>query len=186
MLKLEQALLVEGKYDAARLSNIVDGTILTTDGFRVFKDGALQRLLKRIAAAQGLSFDRLRRRRVQDSPLCHGLSARSMSCSLRPGDCGKEPRKAEPGKEGLLGVEGVSDDLIVQGLETALASKTACQQKTTLSRSITYTDLYDWGISGTANSAENRRVLLRRLGLPPRLSKRSCCRCSTHSIPTTL
>ena len=54
MLKLEQALLVEGKYDAARLSNIVDGTILTTDGFRVFKDGALQRLLKRIAAAQGL------------------------------------------------------------------------------------------------------------------------------------
>ena len=50
MLKLEQALLVEGKYDAARLSNIVDGTILTTDGFRVFKDGALQRLLKRIAA----------------------------------------------------------------------------------------------------------------------------------------
>ena len=54
MLKLEQVLLVEGKYDAARLSNIVDGTILTTDGFRVFKDGALQRLLKRIAAAQGL------------------------------------------------------------------------------------------------------------------------------------
>ena len=54
MLKLEQVLLVEGKYDAARLSNIVDGTILTTDGFRVFKDGTLQRLLKRIAAAQGL------------------------------------------------------------------------------------------------------------------------------------
>ena len=55
MLKLEQALMVEGKYDAARLSNIVDGTILTTDGFRVFKDGALQRLLKRIAR-RGLSF----------------------------------------------------------------------------------------------------------------------------------
>ena len=54
MLKLEQALLVEGKYDAARLANIVDGTILTTDGFRVFKDGALQKMLKRIAAAQGL------------------------------------------------------------------------------------------------------------------------------------
>ena len=54
MLKLEQALLVEGKYDAARLGNLVDGTILTTDGFRVFKDGALQKLLKRMAAAQGL------------------------------------------------------------------------------------------------------------------------------------
>ena len=151
MLKLEQALLVEGKYDAARLSNIVDGTILTTDGFRVFKDGALQRLLKRIAAAQGLII---------------------LTDSDAAAIAGKEPRKAEPGKEGLLGVEGVSDDLIVQGLETALASKTACQQKTTQSRSITYTDLYDWGISGTANSAENRRVFLRRLGLPPRLSKK--------------
>ena len=62
--------------------------------------------------------------------------------------------------------------MIVQGLETALASKTACQQKTTQSRSVTYTDLYDWGISGTATSAENRRVFLRRLGLPPRLSKK--------------
>ena len=58
MLKLEQALLVEGKYDAARLSNIVDGTILTTDGFRVFKDGALQRLLKRIAARRDCSASR--------------------------------------------------------------------------------------------------------------------------------
>ena len=168
MLKLEQALLVEGKYDAARLSNIVDGTILTTDGFRVFKDGALQRLLKRIAAAQGLII-------LTDSDAA-GFKIRHFVTGLVgaehvlqayvPAIAGKESRKAEPGKEGLLGVEGVSDDLIVQGLETALASKTACQQKTTQSRSITYTDLYDWGISGTANSAENRRVFLRRLGLP--------------------
>ena len=174
MLKLEQVLLVEGKYDAARLSNIVDGTILTTDGFRVFKDGTLQRLLKRIAAAQGLII-------LTDSDAA-GFKIRHFVTGLVgaehvlqayvPAIAGKESRKAEPGKEGLLGVEGVSDDLIVQGLETALASKTACQQKTTQSRSITYTDLYDWGISGTANSAENRRVFLRRLGLPPRLSKK--------------
>lgn len=152
MLKLEQVLLVEGKYDAARLSNIVDGTILTTDGFRVFKDGALQRLLKRIAAAQGLII-------LTDSDAA-GFKIRHFVTGLVgaehvlqayvPAIAGKESRKAEPGKEGLLGVEGVSDDLIVQGLETALASKTACQQKTTQSRSITYTDLYDWGISGTA------------------------------------
>lgn len=174
MLKLEQALLVEGKYDAARLSNIVDGTILTTDGFRVFKDGALQRLLKRIAAAQGLII-------LTDSDAA-GFKIRHFVTGLVgaehvlqayvPAIAGKESRKAEPGKEGLLGVEGVSDDLIVQGLETALASKTASQQKTTRSRSITYTDLYDWGISGTANSADRRRALLARLGLPPRLSKK--------------
>ncbi len=81
MLKLEQALLVEGKYDAARLSNIVDGTILTTDGFRVFKDGALQRLLKRIAAAQGLII--LTDSDAAGFKIRHfvtGLVARSMSC----------------------------------------------------------------------------------------------------------
>ena len=65
-----------------------------------------------------------------------------------------------------------SDELILQGLTTALESRTTCQKQTAQSRSITYTDLYDWGISGTANSAENRRVFLRRLGLPPRLSKK--------------
>ena len=65
-----------------------------------------------------------------------------------------------------------SDELILQGLTTALESRTTCQKQTAQSRPITYTDLYDWGISGTANSAENRRVLLYRLGLPPRLSKK--------------
>ena len=174
MLKLEQALLVEGKYDAARLANIVDGTILTTDGFRVFKDGALQKMLKRIAAAQGLII-------LTDSDAA-GFKIRHFVTGLVgagnvlqayvPAIHGKEARKAEPGKEGLLGVEGVDDELIVRGLTTAMESRTTCQKQTAQSRPITYTDLYDWGISGTANSAENRRVLLRRLGLPPRLSKK--------------
>ena len=174
MLKLEQALLVEGKYDAALLANIVDGTILTTDGFRVFKDGALQKMLKRIAAAQGLII-------LTDSDAA-GFKIRHFVTGLVgagnvlqayvPAIHGKEARKAEPGKEGLLGVEGVNDELILQGLTTALESRTTCQKQTAQSRPITYTDLYDWGISGTANSAENRRVLLYRLGLPPRLSKK--------------
>lgn len=174
MLKLEQALLVEGKYDAARLANIVDGTILTTDGFRVFKDGALQKMLKRIAAAQGLII-------LTDSDAA-GFKIRHFVTGLVgagnvlqayvPAIHGKEARKAEPGKEGLLGVEGVNDELILQGLTTTLESRTTCQKQTAQSRPITYTDLYDWGISGTANSAENRRVLLYRLGLPPRLSKK--------------
>ena len=174
MLKLEQALLVEGKYDAARLANIVDGTILTTDGFRVFKDGALQKMLKRIAAAQGLII-------LTDSDAA-GFKIRHFVTGLVgagnvlqayvPAIHGKEARKAEPGKEGLLGVEGVNNELILQGLTTALESRTTCQKQTVQSRPITYTDLYDWGISGTANSAENRRVLLYRLGLPPRLSKK--------------
>ena len=174
MLKLEQALLVEGKYDAARLANIVDGTILTTDGFRVFKDGALQKMLKRIAAAQGLII--LTDSDAAGFKIRHFVTglvgAENVLQAYVPAIHGKEARKAEPGKEGLLGVEGVNDQLILQGLTTALESRTTCQKKTAQSRSITYTDLYDWGISGTANSAENRRVLLYRLGLPPRLSKK--------------
>lgn len=174
MLKLEQALLVEGKYDAARLANIVDGTILTTDGFRVFKDGALQKMLKRIAAAQGLII--LTDSDAAGFKIRHFVTglvgAENVLQAYVPAIHGKEARKAEPGKEGLLGVEGVNDELILQGLTTALESRTTCQKQTAQSRPITYTDLYDWGISGTANSAENRRVLLRRLGLPPRLSKK--------------
>ena len=174
MLKLEQALLVEGKYDAARLANIVDGTILTTDGFRVFKDGALQKMLKRIAAAQGLII--LTDSDAAGFKIRHFVTglvgAENVLQAYVPAIHGKEARKAEPGKEGLLGVEGVNDELILQGLTTALESRTTCQKQTTQSRPITYTDLYDWGISGTANSAENRRVLLRCLGLPPRLSKK--------------
>ena len=174
MLKLEQALLVEGKYDAARLANIVDGTILTTDGFRVFKDGALQKMLKRIAAAQGLII--LTDSDAAGFKIRHFVTglvgAENVLQAYVPAIHGKEARKAEPGKEGLLGVEGVDDELIVRGLTTAMESRTTCQKQTAQSRPITYTDLYDWGISGTANSAENRRVLLRRLGLPPRLSKK--------------
>lgn len=173
MIKVEQALLVEGKYDAARLANIVDGTILTTDGFRVFRDAALQKLLKRIAAAQGLII-------LTDSDAA-GFKIRHYVTGLVgaehvlqayvPALPGKEARKAEPGKEGLLGVEGVPDALILQGLAMALESA-APRADAVKSRAITYADLYDWGISGTANSAENRRALLHRLGLPPRLSKK--------------
>lgn len=173
MMTLRRALLVEGKYDAARLSNLVEGTILTTDGFRVMKDRALQSMLKQVAAAQGLVI-------LTDSDAA-GFRIRHFVTGLVGADHvvqayvpaipGKEARKPEPGKEGLLGVEGVPDALILQGLQDALQSAPeagAVEDK----RPITYTDLYEWGISGTANSAEKRRTLLRRLGLPPRLSKK--------------
>lgn len=174
MLKLQQALLVEGKYDAARLGNLVEGTILTTDGFRVMKDRALQSLLKQVAAAQGLMI-------LTDSDgagfrirhFVTGLvGAEHVIQAYVPAIPGKEARKAEPSKEGLLGVEGVPDGLILQALQDALQSVPGPQPANGEKRPITYTDLYEWGISGTANSAEKRRTLLRRLGLPPRLSKK--------------
>ena len=176
MLKLEQAVLVEGKYDAARLTNLVDATILTTDGSRVFRDKELQNMLKRIAAAQGLiiltdSDDAGFRIRHFVTGL---VGAEHVLQAYVPAVPGKEARKQAPGKEGLLGVEGIADDLILQGLQTALDSAPAPQTtaQDTDRIAITYTDLYEWGISGTANSADRRRALLARLGLPPRLSKK--------------
>ena len=176
MLKLNQAVLVEGKYDAARLTNLVDATILTTDGSRVFRDKELQNMLKRIAAAQGLII-------LTDSDDA-GFRIRHFVTGLVgdehvlqayvPAIPGKEARKQTPGKEGLLGVEGIADDLILQGLQTALDSAPVPQAAAQDAdrTAITYTDLYEWGISGTPDSADRRRALLARLGLPPRLSKK--------------
>lgn len=175
MLKLKEVLLVEGKYDAARLHNLVEGTVLTTDGFRVMKDRALQTMLKRLGRAQGLII-------LTDSDAA-GFKIRHFVTGLVgaeyvlqayvPAIPGKESRKEVPGKEGLLGVEGVSDEIILQSLQDALKSRPSSAAVTdTVPRAITYTDLYEWGISGTANSAERRRILLRQLGLPPRLSKK--------------
>lgn len=175
MLKLKEVLLVEGKYDAARLHNLVEGTVLTTDGFRVMKDRALQTMLKRLGRAQGLII-------LTDSDAA-GFKIRHFVTGLVgaeyvlqayvPAIPGKESRKEIPGKEGLLGVEGVSDEIILQSLQDALKSRPSSAAVTdTVPQAITYTDLYEWGISGTANSAERRRILLRQLGLPPRLSKK--------------
>ena len=173
MMRLSRALVVEGKYDAARLANLVEGTILTTDGYRVFKDRSLQTLLKQMAVAQGLVI--LTDSDAAGFKIRHFVTglvgAQRVLQAFVPAMEGKEPRKAAPGKEGLLGVEGIPDALILQALETALAGKPQGERPQN-PRPITYYDLYEWGISGTPDSAERRRALLRRLGLPPRLSKK--------------
>lgn len=174
-LTIRPAVIVEGRYDAARLTNLVDTMILTTDGFAIFKDKARQNLFKQTARARGLIV-------LTDSDAA-GFKIRHFVTNLAgaayvrqayvPAIPGKESRKAEPGKEGLLGVEGIGDELILQALQTALTSvPDDIAGIPDNPRPITYTDLYEWGISGTANSADRRRSLLKRLGLPPRLSKK--------------
>ena len=172
-LNLTQALVVEGKYDAARLAHLTDAMILLTDGFGIYKDKKRQQLFKALAQKNGLIL-------LTDSDAA-GFRIRTYITNLVgeknvvqayvPAIHGKEKRKEQPGKEGLLGVEGVDDALILQGLHTALAAAPlqAQQQNTD---PITYTDLYEWGLSGSANASERRRTFLRILGLPPRLSKK--------------
>ena len=173
-LNLTQALVVEGKYDAARLANLVDATILTTDGFAIFKDKTMQALFKRIAAAQGMIL-------LTDSDAA-GFKIRHYITGLVgpqnvlqayiPAVPGKEPRKPEPGKEGLLGVEGVDDAIVLQALRDALGAEAGAAAARPEGRQITYTDLYEWGLSGRPGSAERKAKLLNALGLPPRLSKK--------------
>ncbi|MBE5036392.1 DUF4093 domain-containing protein [Subdoligranulum sp. DSM 109015] len=169
-----RAVVVEGKYDAARLAGIVEGTILTTDGFAIFRDKEMQRLFKRLARMQGLIV-------LTDSDAA-GFRIRHFVTKLAgaehvaqayiPALPGKESRKAEPGKEGLLGVEGVSNPLILEALRTATAGDIPGEQSSQEANPISYSDLYDWGLSGRPDCAEFRREFLRRLGLPPRLSKK--------------
>lgn len=169
-----RAVVVEGKYDAARLAGIVEGTILTTDGFAIFKDKNMQNLFKRLARTRGLIV-------LTDSDAA-GFRIRHFVTKLAgaehvvqayvPALPGKESRKAEPGKEGLLGVEGIPNELILEALHTATAHDSLAEPEKTNRNPITYSDLYEWGLSGRPDCAEFRRSFLRKLGLPPRLSKK--------------
>lgn len=172
----KRAVVVEGKYDAARLAGIVDATILTTDGFAVFRDKEMQRLFKRLAHAQGLIL-------LTDSDAA-GFRIRHFVTKLAgaehvvqayiPAVPGKERRKVEPGKEGLLGVEGIANETILEALQTATAHDVKMSEELDGEERhpIMYSDLYEWGLSGRPDCAEFRRAFLRRLGLPPRLSKK--------------
>ena len=173
-LHTDRVLIVEGKYDAARLSHLTDAMILLTDGFAIYKDKKRQQLFKALAKKNGLIL-------LTDSDAA-GFRIRTYITNLVgeknvvqayvPAIHGKEKRKPQPGKEGLLGVEGVDDAIILQILKDALGEEVSGEPVRPEGRQITYTDLYDWGLSGTAGSVERKAALLNRLGLPPRLSKK--------------
>ena len=170
-----RVLVVEGKYDAARLARLTDAMILLTDGFAIFSDKKRQRLLKELAVKNGLLL-------LTDSDkagfqirtyITNLVGAEHVVQAYVPALPGKERRKAAPGKEGLLGVEGVPDELVRKSLLDALGPEAAAAPPAPKpGRAITYGDLYDWGLSGTAGAAERKHRLLAALGLPPRLSKK--------------
>lgn len=173
-LALARVLVVEGRYDAARLTNLVEGTVLPTDGFAIFKDKTMQTLFRRLAAEKGLL--------ILTDPDAAGFRIRHFVTQLVgaenvlhayvPALPGKERRKAAPGREGLLGVEGVPDDVLLRALQDAMAAERP-RKENAAGPIITYADLYDWGLSGTTDARARRMALLRSLGLPPRLNKKA-------------
>ena len=174
MIKIDRPVIVEGKYDVVKLSNIIDGLIIKTDGFGIFKDKEKQRLLRRLAGEKGIIV-------LTDSDSA-GFLIRKFIKSTIPSDkitnvyipdvYGKEKRKTEYSKEGKLGVEGISEAVLLDAFLKAgvVADVSAYTQER---RQITSLDFYEWGLSGGVNSKEKRKALLRALALPERMSSSS-------------
>lgn len=170
MMRLEAALVVEGKYDRMKLKEVVDGVILCTDGFRLFKDPEKCALLRALADSVGLVV-------LTDSDAA-GLMIRNYIRSVTknspnvvhlyiPQIVGKERRKAHPSKEGTLGVEGMETTLL-EALLNALPEK-ACAEHAARPK-ITKQMFYEDGFSGQAYSGARRKRLARILGVPEYLS----------------
>ena len=120
-LRVEEVIVVEGKYDAVKLADLVDGLILTTNGFSVFKNAETKRLLVELGKKRGIivltdSDDAGFRIRNYINKLAQGICVKN---AYVPAIAGKERRKAQPSKEGVLGVEGVPSEAILRALQTA-------------------------------------------------------------------
>ena len=165
MIRLESAILVEGKYDKIRLSNIVDAPIFTTDGFRIFKDRRKLDLLRAVARKRGLIIltDSDSAGQFIRSRLKGLIGDENITNVYLPAFKGKEKRKHSPSAEGLLGVEGTDDEILIKAL-CRFASPPQENE-----RRIEKSDFYAWGLIGY-NSTEKRDMLKKRLGLPPAMT----------------
>ncbi len=170
MVKIKEAILVEGRYDKNTLSQILDAPILESSGFGIMKDRQQLELLRRVARTRGLIV-------FTDSDGA-GFVIRNFIKSAIPGEYlkhayipdiyGKERRKSAPGREGKLGVEGMRPDVILEALRRAGATVEGETQ--TRTGEITKQDLMELGLSGGANSGAKRQWLLKKLNFPERMS----------------
>lgn len=173
MIKTDKIVIVEGKYDKIKLSSLIDAVIIETEGFGIFKDKEKQKLIRKLAKEKGLLV-------ITDSDSA-GFKIRSFISSIVPNEyitnayvpdvLGKEKRKTEASKEGKLGVEGVPSKLILEALRKAGVSCDETENKDR--REITLADLYSDGLSGSADSSNKRKKLLKYLELPERMSTKS-------------
>lgn len=171
MIKISQAIVVEGKYDVNTLRQIVDAPIFKTDGFQSMKDPELISLLRAAARKRGLIIltDSDGAGFVIRNYLKNALQGENILHAYIPDVAGKERRKAAPGKEGKLGVEGMRPEVLLKALENAGAQIDG-QSFVKTGTEITKTDLFLCGLSGTKDCAERRTSLIRKLGFPEKLS----------------
>ena len=179
MLKTDKVIVVEGKYDAIRLANIVDAAILRTEGFGVFKDKEKQELLRTLGEKRGLlvltdgdSAGMLIRNYIRNL-----VPAEQITDVYVPDLYGKEKRKDKPSKEGKLGVEGIPDDILIEALKKAgVTEEGDVRPAVSNERLITRMDFYRDGLAGGPNSKAKRLALQSALGLPERMTGKQLLR----------
>ncbi|NLF34410.1 MAG: DUF4093 domain-containing protein [Clostridiales bacterium] len=173
MFQIREALVVEGRYDKNTLSQLVDTVILETSGFGIFKDPARLSLLRRLAEARGLIIltDSDGAGFVIRNYLKGAVDPARVKHAYIPDLYGKERRKRRAGKEGKLGVEGMSPQIIEEALRRAGATfLTGSPVRPASARPITKADLYALGLSGRPAAGARRAALLHALDLPGHLS----------------
>lgn len=173
MVRLRQALLVEGRYDKNTLSQIVDAPIFVTNGFGIFKDREMLALLRTVAAKRGLIVltDSDGAGLVIRNRLKSAIAPQFLLHAYTPDVYGKEKRKAAPGKEGKLGVEGMDPETLLNALRNAGAEFLDGDAAALPAREpITKADLYELGLSGRPDSRARQLALKKQLGLPENLS----------------
>ena len=173
MIKIKEAVIVEGKYDKIKLSGIIDTVIIETDGFAIFKDKEKQNLIRFLSEKRGIII-------MTDSDSA-GFKIRNFINGITkseniknvyiPDIYGKEKRKTESSKEGKLGVEGMNPEIIMTALEKAGILCSENDKKS--GNEITHTDFFEDGISGGENSSQIRKALAKELELPERISSSS-------------
>lgn len=173
MIKIKEAVIVEGKYDKIKLSGILDAVIIETDGFGIFKDKEKQKLIRFLAENKGIII-------MTDSDSA-GFKIRSFIQNITkseniknvfmPDIYGKEKRKTEASKEGKLGVEGIKKEIILDALEKAGVFCDESQRNNVVE--ITHTDFFEDNVSGGENSSLIRKALAKELDLPERISSSS-------------
>ena len=171
MIKIKEAIVVEGRYDKNTLSQIVDAPILETSGFGIMKDKQQLQLLRKVAQNRGLVI-------LTDSDgagfvirnfLKGAIDSKYLLHAYIPDISGKERRKSGPGKEGKLGVEGMTPQVIVDALRRAGATFLGEETKRTAGN-ITKQDMMELGLSGGEGSSTLRKRLLKKLDLPEHMS----------------
>jgi ribonuclease M5 len=170
VIKIKEAIVVEGRYDKNTLCQIVDAPILETSGFGIFKDKKQMDLLRKVAKVRGLIVftDADGAGFVIRNHIKSAIPGQFLKHAYTPDIMGKERRKTTAGKEGKLGVEGMRPEVIIDALRKAGA--TIEGEAVIAAPQITKQDLMDLGLSGGQDASTRRLALLKKLDLPEHMS----------------